>query len=237
MAAGSEGLVIEITPPRREALPAVKFGESCRWVNGAGDTLLALIYPTRVATGRNGTCALLAVAPTFSFKKKTATAPSGVWAVKLTNTHQAAVTFDAYIERDDDIADLNTGARQSFFEDALYDTSGNPGSFVDDPGNPTPIRRSGSFNSIATGRETLSVGGTRLSDGSWARYSPRLPDPDHARKARPGVVKTPDKHAASDENLALNGLRAAGTRSSSVVRLQGTSDAAPQQSRAVLNAL
>ena len=237
IAAGSEGLVIEITPPGRYALPAVKFGESCRWVNGAGDALLALIYPTRVATGRNGTCALLAVAPTFSFKKKTATAPSGVWAVKLTNTQQAAVTFDAYIERDDDIADLHTGARQSFFEDALYDTSGNPGSFVDDPGNLTPIRRSGSFNSIATGQKTLSVGGTRLSDSSWARYSPRAPDPDHARQARSGVVKSPDKHAASDENLALTGIRAAGTSSDSAVRLQGTSDAAPQQSRKVLNTL
>lgn len=147
---------------------------------------------------------------------------------------QLTAELDAYVERDDDIADLDTGARQSFFEDALYDTSGNPGSFVDDPGNPTPIRRSGSFNSIATGRQTLSVGGTRLSDGSWARYSPRAPDPDHARQARPDVVKTPDKHAASDENLALTGIRAAGTSSDSAVRLQGTSDAAPQQSRTVL---
>lgn len=237
IAQGGEGLEIEITPPGQAALPALKFGESGCWVNAAGDALLALIYPIRVATGCNGTCALLAVAPTFSFKKKVVTAPSGAWTVKLVNRHKAAVTFDAYIERDDDIADLNTGARQSFFEDALYDTSGNPGSFVDHPGNPTPIRRSGSFNSIATGRKTLSVGGTRLSDGSWALYSPRKPDPDHARPARPGVVKVPDTQAASDENGALAGVKAAGTRSSAVVRLRGTSDAAPQQSRAVLNGM
>ena len=76
-----------------------------------------------------------------------------------------------------------------------------------------------------------------MSDGSWARYSPRAPDPDHARPAHSGVVRTPDKHAASDENLALTGIRGAGTSSSSAVRLQGTSDAAPQQNRRLLNAL
>ncbi|MES2942128.1 MAG: hypothetical protein V4772_04570, partial [Pseudomonadota bacterium] len=234
---GCDGLELEITPPGQATLEPLKFGESGMWVNAAGDPLLALIYPTEVATGRNGTCALLALAPTFSFKKKVATAPSGAWKVKLTNSKTAEVTFDAYIERDDDIADLNTGARQSFFEDEFYDTSGNPGSFVDHPDNPTPIRRSGSFNSIATGSKTLTAGGTRLSDGSWALYSPQKPDPDHARQQRPGVVKMPDTQSASDENVALTGVRAAGTRSSAVVRLRGTSDAAPQQSRVLLNGM
>ena len=65
----------------------------------------------------------------------------------------------------------------------------------------------------------------------------RAPDLDHARQVRYGVVRTPDKHAASDENLALTGIRAAGTSSNSAVRLQGIRDAAPQQSRRLLNAL
>lgn len=234
---GAQGLEIEVTPPGRAALPALKFGESAMWVDGAGHPLAALIYPSRVATGEHGSCALLATAPSFSFKKKAATAPSGVWAIKLTNRGKRPVTFDAYIERDDDIADLNTGARQSFFEDARYDTSGDPGSFVDRPDNPTPIRRSGSFNSIATGSRTESVGGVRLSDDSWAHYSPRVPDPDAGRPQRPGVVKTPLTGAASDENPALTGLLAAGTRSGAVARLKGTSDAAPQRARDALNAM
>lgn len=234
---GHEGLEIQVTPPGHPALPPLQFGQSGLWTNSGGKPLLALIYPAKVATGEHGTCALLAVAPTFSFDESTATAPSGTWKVVITNREKGTATFDAYVERDDDILQLGTGARQSYFEDKWYDTSGNPDSFVDHPDNPTPIRRSGNFNSIATGKKTLTVGGIRLSDGSWARYSPRKPDPDQARPQRPGVVKVPKTQAASDENPALTGVRAAGTRSTAVVRMRGTSDAAPQETRQTLNAM
>ena len=76
-----------------------------------------------------------------------------------------------------------------------------------------------------------------MNDGSWAVYSPRDPDPDHARPSRPGVVKTPRDRACSDQNPANLGLPAAGTMSGSVVRLIGTSSATPQVTRAVFNKL
>ena len=234
---GREGLEIEVTPPGYPALAPLKWGESGLWMNSEGKPLLALIYPQRVATGERGSCALLATAPTFSFQENTATAPSGVWKLRITNRQEGAATFDAYVERDDDLLGVGTGARQSYFEDKYYDASGNPDSFVDHPDNPTLIRRSGNFNSIATGGKTVTVGGTRLSDGSWAHYSPRKPDPDLQRPQRQGVVKVPDVHAASDENAELGGVRAAGTRSNAVARFRGTSDAAPQITRQVLNAL
>lgn len=232
-----EGLEITITPPGRAALPPLKFGESKMWTGGGKQPLCALIYPKTVATGRRGTCALLAVAPTFSFDEKAATAPSGVWHITLTNTGKKAVTVDAYVERDDVVIGTRSGARQSHFEDQWYDTSGNPGSFVDHPDNPSPIRRSGNFNSIATGRNTVSLGGTRIAGPRWAHYSPQKPDPDAARPKRPGVAKVPDTEAFSDENPALLGLKAAGTRSGGVARLVGTSDAAPQVTRKIFNAL
>ncbi|HEY3046195.1 MAG TPA: hypothetical protein VGJ72_01860, partial [Polaromonas sp.] len=190
-----------------------------------------------VATGRRGTCALLALAPTFSFDPKTATVPSGVWQITLTNSGKQAVTIDAYVERDDVVIGTRSGARQSHFEDQWYDTSGNPDSFVDHPDNPSTIRRSGSFNSIATGAKTISVGGVRQAGPMWAHYSPRKPDPDASRPERPGVVKMPATHADSDENPVLVGLKAAGTRSGGVARLVGTSDAAPQVTRKVFNGL
>ncbi len=234
---GAKGLEIEVTPAGQVPLEPLRIGQAGMWINPAGEPLAALIYPSQVATGEHGTCALLATAATFSFGSAVPTAPSGAWQVKLTNRARDPVTFDAYIERDDDMAKLHTGARQSYFDDRHYDTSGNPGAFVDHPDYPTPIRRSGNFNSIATGRHTVTVGGTRLSDGSWARYSPRKPDPDHARPQRPGVVKVPATEAPSDENQALQGVLAASTRSGGVVRLRGTSDAAPQEARRVLNRL
>jgi hypothetical protein len=236
IAEGCEGVDIEITPPGSTSLVALKFGQSRMWTNGGNLPLCALIYPKTVATGRRGTCALLAVAPTFSFKKKTSTSPAGIWQIKLTNSGTQAATVDAYIERDDVMIGTRSGARQSHFEDGWYDTSGNPGSFVDEPDNPSLIRRSGNFNSIATGSKTVSVGGTRITGPRWAHYSPQRPDPDAGRPQRPGVVKVPDTEAFSDENPAATGVNAAGTRSGAVVRLRGTSDASPQIARQLLNA-
>ncbi|MGH8758522.1 MAG: hypothetical protein ACREVW_03285, partial [Burkholderiales bacterium] len=190
----AHGIKIEITPPGRAALPALGFGQSGMWTDGGTQPLCALIYPKSAATGTNGTCALIAVAPTFSFDKGTATAPSGVWQIKLTNTQPSHVTIDAYVERDDVVIG-SRGGRQSHFEDKLYDMSGDPGSFVDDPNNQSLIRRSGNFNSIATGQNTVSVGGTRIVGPRWAHYSPQKPDPDAGRPERPGVVKVPDAAA------------------------------------------
>lgn len=230
-----DGLEIRLTPPGCAPLPALKFGESRMWTNGGKQPLCALIYPETVATGRRGTCALLAVAPTFSFGLATATAPSGVWKIELINTGKKPVTVDAYVERDDVVVGTRSGARQSHFEDKWYDTSGNPDAFVDHPDNPSAIRRSGNFNSIATGQRTVSVGGTRITGPRWAHYSPQKPDPDAGRPQRPGVVKVPDAEAFSDENPATPGVSAAGTRSGATVRLRGTSDASPQEARRLLN--
>jgi hypothetical protein len=235
--AGAQGIEITLTPPGHAGLGPLAWGQSGTWNSANGKPLCALIYPQSVATGANGTCALIAVAPTLGFKKSSTLAPSGVWKVSIANKASGAVTVDAYVERDDQIIGVQTGARQSHFEDALYDTSGNPGSFVDHPDNPTPIRRSGNFNSIATGKKIVTVGGIQVVRPMWAKYSPRKPDPDAARPERPGVVKIPDTQAFSDENPVLLGLKGAGTRSGGVARLVGTSDAAPQVTRKLFNAL
>ncbi len=229
-------VALRVTPPSCAPLPWLRLGNSGIWTDGGGQPLCALIFPRSVATGTTGSCALLALAPSASFDPLVVTAPSGPWAIELRNGDAQDMVFDAYIERDDVPEGIvGLGGRQSSFIDDRYDTSGNPGSFVDDPANPTLIRRSGSFNSIATGRSTVSVGGVQVSNGAWARYSPRKPDPDHARAQRPGVVKVPTTRTFSDESPALLGLKAAGTHSGSVVRLVGTSSAAPQQTRRIFN--
>ena len=247
---GADGMQIAVTPPgQRHPLPAMRPGQSGLWTGedascAKAKPLCALIYPESTALGTRGTCALLALTPTASWHADTATAPCGVWQVRLTNTGTQAMTFDAYIERDDVALGQHTGARQSYFEDPRYDTSSNLGSFVDDPANPTPIRRSGTFNSLSTGQRTLSVGGTRRvfdpalgSLSHFARYSPQRPDPDAARAQRPGVKKLPDTLQSSDDNAALWGVLGIGTLSGSVARLAGTSSAAPQEARNRINAV
>ncbi|MCY1541202.1 hypothetical protein D9M68_768800 [compost metagenome] len=219
-------------------MPPLRKGASGLWLGADGLPMCGLIFPNDSALGIGSTCALLALAPTFSRSAKAVTAPLGSWQVTLTNTGTEPVVFDAYVERDDVALGQNTGARQSYFEDAWYDTSGNIGSFVDHPGNPTPIRRSGTFNSLSTGQNTVSVGGLRQHaspSGHFALYSPRKPDPDASRPQRPGVKKVPDTLAASDTNPALWGVLGAGSLSGSVVRLAGTSSAAPQEARRLIN--
>lgn len=239
----ASGVTIAVTPPGHAApLPALCSGEAGVWAgpdaSGQHQPLCALLYPTRSALGRQGTCALLALAPTSSRHPDTATAPFGAWTITLHNQGADAVTLDAYIERDDVALGQRTGARQSYFEDPAYDTSGNLGSFVDNPAHPTSIRRSGTFNSLATGHRTASVGGVRAQADAashFARYSPIQPDPDASRPTRPGVKKIPDTFKPSDDNTALWGMRGAGTLSGSVARLAGTSSSAPQLARELLN--
>lgn len=236
---GAETATVQVAPPGCEPLPALSWGRSAMWTGPAGDPLCAVIFPETVAIGNKGTCALIAVRATLSFDPLGATAPSGVWQITVANEGKEAFTFDAYVERDDQIIGVRTGALQSHFEDGCYDTSGNPGSFTDDPANPTPIRRSGSFNSIGTGQRTDSVAGARVNGPQWALYSPRKLDPDRSRPQREGVVKVPTEQACSDQDGVLLGLGAAGSRGGSggVVRLVGTSDAAPQVTRRIFNAL
>lgn len=237
IAGGAKNVTVQVTPPGHGDLPSLAWGQSGMWTPGDARPACALIFPRAVATGDNGTCALVAVAPSFAFDLSTVTAPSGVWKVTVSNAGPLGIVFDAYVERDDEIIGVRTGALQSHFEDRDYDSSGNPGSFVDQPASPTPIRRSGSFNSIATGAGIDSIGGTRVSGPAWARYSPRRPDPDQARPGRAGVVKLPETQACSDENAILLGLGAAGSRSGSAVRMVGTSDATPQLTRKIFNQL
>lgn len=237
--AGAHEVSVQVTPPGYPALPALGAGESRMWLTDSGRLGCALIYPRRVATGDDGTCALLALSRTFSFDAATATAPSGCWQVKLV-ARSGTVVVDAYIERDDLVSGSRSGARQSHFEDGDYVLD----ALIDVPGNPTLIRRSGSFNSIATGGLTTSVGATRMNHGAtgrdidvpeWASYSPRKPDPDASRPERPGVLKMPRCHGFGDENGVQQGVCAAGAWSGAVVRLRGTSAAAPQVARGLLN--
>jgi len=235
----AQGVEISVTPPGHDKpLPAMRMGQSGLWLNQGGLPMCGLIFPGESALGIGSTCALLALAPTFSHSATAAIGPFGSWQVRLKNTSSQPVVFDAYVERDDVALGQNTGARQSYFEDEWYDTSGNIGSFVDHPDNPTPIRRSGTFNSLSTGQHTVSVGGIRRHPslaGEFARYSPRKPDPDAGRPQRPGVTKVPDTLALSDSNPALWGMLGAGSLSGSVVRLAGTSSAAPLEARRLVN--
>lgn len=232
------GLEVELTPPGwSHPLKAMRLGHSGAWPT-VDAPQCALLFPRHSALGSPGSCALIALAPTATWFPDSVLARAGLWTVKVRNKGTRAVIMDAYVERDDVPLDVAaTGARQSYLVDKHYDTSGGLGGFIDHPDKPSLVRRSGTFNDLATGAATVSVGGIRYfasSTDPMARYSPRSPDPDASRPERAHVQKVPDRFAVSDDHATLWGVRAAGTRSASAVRLVGTSMAAPQISRSLL---
>ncbi len=186
-------------------------------------------------------CVLLALAPTTSLDGSRNTAPHGLWQIQVENLSDCPATVDAYIERDDVALGTKRGARQSYFEDAAYDQEASlddkKRSFHSDPAN-AYVRREGVFNSMATGRRTVVVGGTRRSDGTAAAYSPRRPYSLRSKRAgTPEYRGRPLYYANTDESPVLRGVRAAGARAAGSVRLAGTSDAAPQVARTLYNAV
>jgi hypothetical protein len=118
----------------------------------------------------------------------------------------------------------------------LEDTAGLAPPVAPTNADDTYVRREGVFNSIATGYETIVVGGLRESDRVVAEYSPN--DDYSLRPQRPGTPAARNvglTYAVTEESRTLHGVRAAGTRSGSTVRLSGTSMAAPQIVRDIVN--
>lgn len=93
-----------------------------------------------------------------------------------------------------------------------------------------PIKRRSMINAISTGVATFTAGGYIGNSCEVARYSAGGP------KINAGAMdKAPDLLMTSEDSLALPGILAAGSRSGSVVWMNGTSVAAPQLARRVAN--
>ncbi len=249
MQAGAK-LQLDIVTPTGRALRSVQEGDVefldyQTKLNGATDPILGVCYnPALQGPLGPGNGLVLALAPTASLAGVRAVAQHGVWTINVTNVGAVATVVDGYIERDDDAAGTRRGARQTYFDDAKYkrfnltDTTGLALPVA--PANPddTYVRREGVFNSLATGRHAIVVGGLRESDRAYAEYSPN--DDYSLRPQRPGTPVARNVqlvYVVTEESRTLHGIRAAGTRSGATVRLSGTSMAAPQIARDVINGL
>ncbi|MEX2630893.1 MAG: S8 family serine peptidase [Tistlia sp.] len=160
-------------------------------------------------------------------------APSGVWRITVTNKAlRPEEQIHLRIQRDDSLAGYPLRGRQSYFEDPAYrrfDGIGRPlETEPEDP--PCPVKRTGTLNAFATGRETVVVGGYVRGSGAPAPESgagPVTPTRDARTPHRAG----PEALAASDDSPVQRGTLAAGSWGGSMVALNGTSVAAPQVAR------
>jgi hypothetical protein len=243
-------LELDITPPHGGVMKNVKLGDvlALDYVSafdGSTNAVMGVCYnPSIQGALGPGPGIILALAPSTSLGDARTTAPHGVWKVKVTNTGIKSTVVDGYIERNDDAAATRHGTRQSYFDDALYvradkkDTTGLSLPVAPTNTADTYVRREGVFNSLATGKKTIVAGGERRSDGKIAEYSPDSLDFNNTRRNRPGTPqdrKLKLKLKTTEESRTLHGVRAAGTRSGSAVRIAGTSMAAPQVARDLVN--
>jgi hypothetical protein len=165
-------------------------------------------------------------------------AEHGDWTIQLANVPEH-VTVHAYVARTDPNMNVHSGARRSFFVDAEWERSRAAEAsckYVDGmfDKHGSLIRRHGTLNGIATAKDDAVhvAGGYILSNERKSSYS-------SAGRARPGPLRRrigPDYLLPCDDSYALSGVLAGGNRSGSVFRLIGTSTAAPQLARHIVNA-
>ncbi len=234
---------VTIADPHGNVFPTIVKGDVRNLNNYKSELLpgsvLGVCYNDSLLNGPHGHCVLVALAPTIDPDNLRVTAPHGVWKITITNvcTHPGVV--DAYVERDDVALGTRRGARQSYFEDPDYDRMAVDDDVRVDLDCPNPqaaiVRREGVFNNISTGEHTIKAGGVRETDLEIAEYSPHN---FYSPRAKRVNTATPVHHyATTEESRTLHGIRAAGTRAASTVRLSGTSMAAPQIARDVVNVL
>ena len=224
----SHQVEVKITSPDMTTSPWIKPGDALVSPSAAKPSS-GVIYPPRTSRGNHGTMVLVALSPSASFGANPL-AQHGIWLIEVKNKSATPLSkpIRAWIDRDDFNLGTMIRGRQSYFEDPLYDPLRYLKSATDDtPGSGALVRRRGTLTGIATGTGALVAAGYRHSDHKHVRYSSAGP----TRGARVG----PDCGAVTDQSRSLPGLLAAGTRGASVVRLIGTSVAAPQVSRWVAN--
>jgi hypothetical protein len=172
----------------------------------------------------------LALAPTTAMTAAVPTAPSGTWRVEIHNLG-SAFPIDAWVQRGDTPFGYPLWGRQSRFDDDLYQRFDLAGRLQEEDTGLSSIRRRGTINALGTGQRAIVIGGFRRSDCRPSRYSGAGPvaTPTMALPPRTG----PDAAAVADDSVALHGVLAAGTRTGSVVAMDGTSVAAPRITRLI----
>jgi hypothetical protein len=169
-------------------------------------------------------------------------APAGIWTVTLVNIGLGREPVEAWVQRDDTPYGFPLRGRQSYLDDPYYVRFDAQGREIEEDGHReqegsrSRVRRAGSINSMATGRETIVVGGSLGDVVRPARYSAGGPITATAGD-REAHRDGPDVLAVSDESVVRRGVLAAGTRSGSMVTLNGTSVAAPQVARHIAGEL
>lgn len=187
-------------------------------------------------------------------------APAGLWTIKI-RAKGDAINVSAHIQSDQDIRPgRGRQAIRSYFDLESYDTHTNPeGSHpnvptgmpqdsvylarafgdhyvhLDDWENQGPVQRKGTNNAIATTPSIHVIGAYRVSDRTASAYSAtveneRFQEGESRGRTTPVIAVL----LPGDDSPMHLGMLGAGSRSGSVVALQGTSSSSALATRAIV---
>jgi hypothetical protein len=169
------------------------------------------------------------MAPTADLRKAPLTAPSGTWLIEMKN-EGTATSVGAWIQRGDTPFGYPLSGRQSRFEDKDYVRFDLAGRLEQADQGASPVRREGTINALATGLNTVVVGAFIRSSRKASEYSGA--GGQLAAGTSP-AIRSPDLSGAGDDSRVFRSLLAAGTRTGSLIAMNGTSVAAPQATRLI----
>lgn len=231
-AAGASRVKLKVKPPGGNKGPYIEEGSNAllEWRDANGNVYCQVHYtffPAPTARGRFR----IRVRPSAALDPAAALAPAGLWKVRLNNKSLTpAEPVQAWIERDESLYGHPLRGRQSYFDDPLYERYDEAGRDIEIDRTLSPVRRARLLNSLATGRDTVVVGGYVRETRVPCKYSAAGPvTAPRSAQAPPRVG--PDALIVSDDSLPHGGVLAAASRSGGVVAMNGTSVAAPQIAR------
>jgi hypothetical protein len=216
-------IAVRITTPTSERSSWIAAGQQWQWPATGQPYFLAVYHASAGERPRM----LLAIAPTVALTQLTA--PSGTWLVEFKNKAEA-LTVEAWIQRGDTPFGYPLRGRQSRFDDADYVRLDLAGRLEQEDVGSSPILRKSTINALATGLQSIVVGSFLRSDREPSAYSGAGRP---SSSGEPPLIRIPDLSGASDDAFALKGVLGAGSRTGSVVPMNGTSVAAPQATRLI----
>jgi hypothetical protein len=206
---------IHVTTPLGKLLRVDKVPDLAFEFAEDGQAQAGLICLPRVAQSCCRSLALLVIAAT-QISTTRVEVPSGAWTVRVINTSKTrTLHVQAWVERD-----LVPGARHS-----------QAARLLDTTAPQTPLSDRNTLNNIATGPGTFRVGALTARG---AQQRQRV-SPYSSAAAEPAAG--PEFSAVADRSPAQPGVRVSGNCSGSVIRMNGTSVAAPQAARWLANRL
>lgn len=231
-------LTLRLWPPggdESRCSPSVTAGNSSALTLPGHAPLAAIVFP-QPRPGEAG-MALVMIAATVRHTGGVP-APHGDWQVFVGSDQELAAPVHLFVSRNQ----CNPGAlprshQARWVADFIgYDPlHWRRRAEVDPVPAQSPIRRAGTLNGLATlapDQGVVVVGSVHLRPGTPSPYSSAGPS---AAPAGAGARAGPDLAAVTDLYRGLRGIVVAGARSGAVVRVLGTSFAAPQAARYIAN--